>query len=93
MLKILPFLVVPEINQTRNTHPRVKLLTKLPLRQTLLTYMPVIRALGNYTIDQRHPIEKPYIFGYDFQTSSSSDVSEDDTDGKTTSTKYRCIDD
>ncbi|KAJ8939331.1 hypothetical protein NQ318_005692 [Aromia moschata] len=46
--------------------------------------------MGNYTTDQRYPLDKPYIFGYDFQTSSSSaDVSDEDTDRKTSSTRYR----
>ncbi|KAJ8917268.1 hypothetical protein NQ315_002285 [Exocentrus adspersus] len=42
---------------------------------------------GNYTADQRFQKEKPFIFGYDFQTSSSSELSDEDSDARTSTTK------
>ncbi|XP_018568106.1 uncharacterized protein LOC108908531 [Anoplophora glabripennis] len=42
---------------------------------------------GNYTTDQRFQSEKPFIFGYDFQTSSSSELSDEESDVRTSTTK------
>ncbi|KAG5892857.1 hypothetical protein JTB14_022178 [Gonioctena quinquepunctata] len=42
---------------------------------------------GSYANQKRGPSSNQYIFGYDFQTSSSSDLSDEDSDVKTSTSK------